>query len=210
MTEQTEAMIADALKRLTGEGERTLFVNALGFERGEWVKDEAGEWHFAQAGAFAISEETQNRAIEVAAGAGVLENEFLKVCVDERGGLSQIYDKQTGRTVLSGRGNALSLYADEGDAWDFNMDYGLSKRELSARAVTFEQDGPRAVCHAEYAFGDSVIRQDIVLTSGSRRLDFETYVDWKEEARMLRVGFPVAVAPEEAVCDVQFGQLRCV
>lgn len=208
LVQETEAMIADALKKLTGEGEKPLFVNALGFERGEWVKDVSGEWRFVRTGAFSVAEDAQDKAFQVAAGDGVLENELLKVCVDERGGISQIYDKQAGRTVLSGRGNALSLYADEGDAWDFNMDYGLSRRELSASSVEFEQDGPRAICHVRYAFGDSIIRQDIVLTSGSRRLDFETYVDWKEQARMLRVGFPVEVAPEEAVCDVQFGHLK--
>ena len=42
----------------------------------------------------------------------------------------------------------------------------------------------------------------------SKRLDFETKVDWKEKHKMLRVHFPVNVRTEQATFDIQYGQAK--
>ena len=59
-------------------------------------------------------------------------------------------------------------------------------------------DGPRAaLCHT-YRYGDSVVRQEVAVFAGSRRVDFVTTVDWQEKERMLRTSFPVDVTALEA------------
>jgi alpha-mannosidase len=50
--------------------------------------------------------------------------------------------------------------------------------------------------------------QDIVLTQGSPRLDFQSRLRWRETEAMLRTSFPVAVHANEASCEIQFGHLR--
>ncbi len=42
----------------------------------------------------------------------------------------------------------------------------------------------------------------------SKRLDFETKVDWKEKHKMLRVHFPVNVRAEQATFDIQYGHVK--
>ena len=48
----------------------------------------------------------------VSATASSLENDLLKVCLNDKGEISSIYDKAQERELLSGIGNRLSLYKD--------------------------------------------------------------------------------------------------
>jgi alpha-mannosidase len=69
-------------------------------------------------------------------------------------------------------------------------------------------DGPQAIVQQVYAYGSSMLTQEVVLTTGSRVLEFRTTVDWRETERMLRSSFPVAVRADEATFEIQFGSLR--
>ncbi len=122
-----------------------------------------------------------------------LENEYLRVDLDERGAVSSIYDKGAGRQVLSGPGNVFELHDDNPrrwDAWDLDIEHRDS----------FVQVGP--------VFGDSSIRQRVWLEPGSRVIHFETEVDWHERHKILKVAFPVAVSASEATYEIQFGHIR--
>ena len=57
-------------------------------------------------------------------------------------------------------------------------------------------------------FGDSTITQTMRLASGSRRLDFDTEVDWHEHHKFLKVAFPVDVHASRATYEIQFGHLE--
>ena len=59
-----------------------------------------------------------------------------------------------------------------------------------------------------YRFEQSTLQQRIVLTTGSRCIDFITTVDWQENHKMLRTSFPVAILATEATCDIQFGSIK--
>jgi alpha-mannosidase len=54
-------------------------------------------------------------------------------------------------------------------------------------------------------FGRSAITQVIRLTAGSRRIEFDTEVDWQERHRFLKVAFPVAVRSAAATYEIQHG-----
>ncbi|MCI8919972.1 MAG: alpha-mannosidase, partial [Eubacterium sp.] len=54
---------------------------------------------------------------------------------------------------------------------------------------------------------NSLIRQSIHFYAQSRRIDFETYVDWKEHQHLLKVHFPIDVHTDQATFEVQFGNL---
>ena len=59
-----------------------------------------------------------------------------------------------------------------------------------------------------YAIGNSELRQEIVLTAGSPRLDFVSRLHWRESKTMLRTSFPVAIHADEATFDIQYGHIR--
>ena len=46
------------------------------------------------------------------------------------------------------------------------------------------------------------------LDAGSRVLRFETFVEWQERHKMLKVAFPVTVTSREATYEIQFGHVR--
>lgn len=48
----------------------------------------------------------------------------------------------------------------------------------------------------------------MVVWRHSRRIDFETVVDWHEEHRLLKAEFPVAVRSTRATYDIQFGYVE--
>ncbi|MGC9468682.1 MAG: alpha-mannosidase, partial [Anaerolineae bacterium] len=140
-----------------------------------------------------------------------LENDYVRVSFGEDGAITSILDKVTGREVVpeGAKANELVLFADLGDAWDFPMDYAeQTPRHLILTATEPRMEGPRAILGHTYRLGESEVRQDVVLTAGSARLDFETHAHWREPRAMLRTRFPVAVHAEEATYEIQFGHIR--
>ena len=59
-----------------------------------------------------------------------------------------------------------------------------------------------------YGTGASRVEQRVVVWRHSRRIDFETVVDWHEEHRLLKAEFPVAVRSTRATYDIQFGYVE--
>ena len=57
-------------------------------------------------------------------------------------------------------------------------------------------------------FGGSRITQIMRLTSGSRRVEFRTQVEWREHHRLLKVAFPVAIRSMRATYEIQHGHLE--
>jgi alpha-mannosidase len=125
------------------------------------------------------------------APSGSLENEFLRVRLEEDGTVSSIWDKEAGREVLAGPGNVFELHDDNPrrwDAWDLDIEH-------RAAYVTVGR-----------SFGRSSIAQTVVLEG--RLLRFDTEVDWHERHEILKVTFPVTVRAREATYEIQFGHLR--
>lgn len=74
--------------------------------------------------------------------------------------------------------------------------------------MEWTENGPvRATLEIEREVMDTVIRQQIHFYAKDRRIDFETYVDWKFAEHVLKVHFPVDVHSDEATYDIQFGNV---
>lgn len=74
--------------------------------------------------------------------------------------------------------------------------------------MEWKEEGPVCtVLELERKVSNSVIKQKIYFYADSARIDFETYVDWKEHQHLLKVHFPVDIHTDEAAFDVQFGNL---
>ena len=145
----------------------------------------------------------------------VLENELMRYEFNSDGQLIRAYDKECEREVMEADalGNVFSLYHDRPlmyDAWDIDLYYENEFTESAVGdSVTALGSGPvRACLDVQLKIGQSSITQRISLPAQSKRLDFETTVDWKEKHQMLRVAFPVDVHVDQASFDIQYGYTK--
>ena len=144
-----------------------------------------------------------------------LENELLRVTWDDAGLLTSVFDKEHEREVLApgARGNLFQLHDDnprEFDAWNVDRDYLDHRADLTdISGIEVVERGPlRGAVRFVRAFGTSAITQTMRLTSGSRRLEFDTEVEWHERHKFLKVAFPVNVHAARATYEIQFGHLE--
>ena len=142
----------------------------------------------------------------------VLENELVRYEFAANGRLKRAFDKIAGREALCGDGNILYLEKDRPlcfEAWDVEV---FRHRDLECEPegeLLSASKGPAfSVLRFAYKLPNSTIEQRVVLRNGSRRLDFETVVDWHERRKMLRVAFPANVMAETATYDIQYGFIK--
>ncbi|MBT3292542.1 MAG: alpha-mannosidase, partial [Victivallales bacterium] len=166
--------------------------NSLSWERNEWLQIDAG-WHYATVpsmGYTVIDTDSGDADIpSVAATVTSLENDLLRVQFGDDGAIISVHDKRLARETIAANGSAnrLAVYQDLGDAWDFPMDYAEQPpRYMELVSSTPRIDGPRAILEQTYRLGHSELKQEIVLTAGSPRLDFVSHLRWRETQTMLR------------------------
>jgi alpha-mannosidase len=147
------------------------------------------------------------------AGRRVIENGLLRVVFDERGEIASIRDKEADRELAAGPCNALRMYKDVPtafDAWDVDSMYPLTPVTLEGRASIEVLDAGPLVARLRIArrINESDLVQVVSLRRGSRRVDFDTTVEWRESHKLLKVEFAVDHRAEDALHEIQFGHLR--
>lgn len=207
-----------------------VIFNSLPWDRQEWIHTN-GSWRKVQVpsmGYTLVSDHVDQDPIDeiascaqlvpgiqesevcVSAEERCVENDTFIVKFDPNGAIISIRDKSEAREVIPQDlpGNALRVYHDEGDAWDFSHDYSAHKgMPLTLHDIRELREGPKVGLVFEYNYGESTLIQTVVLTEGSRRIDFETTVDWRENGKMLRTSFPVNIRTDQVHCEIQFGSL---
>jgi len=143
-----------------------------------------------------------------------LENDYLRAQFNDLGEITSLVDKETGREIAAGLCNAFKMYKDVPswfDAWDIDPQYVDSPVALPQQAsLTLLTAGPLV---AELGLSRplselSTLTQIIRLRRDSRRIDFETTIDWQESHKLLKVAFPVNIHSDEAIHEIQFGHVR--
>jgi len=144
-----------------------------------------------------------------------LENKLLRVEFDAAGLIRRMYDKQARRDAIAagGSANRLELYEDRPanwDAWDVWVYYQEKQpQQAELESVRVIERGPvRAAIEQRWSVGRSKIVQQVRLAAGSRRLDFATHVDWREDDRMLRATFDILALTDKATCEIQYGHVE--
>lgn len=142
-----------------------------------------------------------------------LENRFFRMDFDQRGNLLQIFDKERNRNIAPG-GEILNdwhLYEDRPgryNAWDI-LDRYLDKEieiQKGWDSVQLAEEGPLSIAlKLERTFGDSRAVQIIRIFKDVARIDFETWVDWHETERLLKVSFPLEVKARYYSTDLSAG-----
>lgn len=144
-----------------------------------------------------------------------VENRFFSIRIGADGTFTSIFDKAAQREVLKAgaRGNVLCAFEDRPtvfDNWEVDLFYQEKMREVGGlTSIRITENGPvRATIRVEREFGSSVIIQDIRFYQDIGRIDFDTFLDWKESQVLLKAAFPVDVHANTATYDIQFGNLE--
>jgi len=152
---------------------------------------------------------------EPTATARSLENRYYRIELDKAGEITRIFDKQVERDVLADgeTGNQLRLFEDiphNWDAWEIDADYRNKMTIIrDVQKIEIVEQGPlRAALRIQRQFGQSKLTQTIILWADSRRVDFETEMDWHESHKLLKASFPLAVRSLHATYEIAFGQVE--
>lgn len=145
--------------------------------------------------------------------APVLENEYLRVVFDENMLISGITDKLSGREILAGKGNLLTISHDKPiheSAWNLESDYKMNMTPLTdvESCKVYPFDGVKSRVHIVRRYNKSVIEQDIILKKGAKTLNFRTCVDWYEREKVLKAEFPVDLRARYSTFEVAHGAVE--
>ncbi len=143
-----------------------------------------------------------------------VDTPFYHAELDENGLFTSIYDKEFDREIIreGQKGNLIRMYEDKPmnyDNWDIDMYYTEKSWDVTGvDDMRWVENGPvRAALQITRSVSNSKIFQTICFYADSRRIDFETKIDWKESQHLLKVHFPMDVHSDEAAFDIQFGNV---
>lgn len=142
-----------------------------------------------------------------------LENNLIRAVFNEQGELVSVIDKETGVEFLSAASNQFRVYRDMPtlfDAWDIERFYEQMEEKVpNVVDVTMECRGNlMSSLIIRKKLLDSKIIQRVVLRKDSRRLDFETEIDWRETHKLLKVDFNTNIHTDELISEIQFGHIK--
>ncbi len=144
-----------------------------------------------------------------------IENDEFAVRFDSNGNITSIQtlDDEPTEFISPGQlANVFQLLEDRPlfwDAWDTEI-FSQETATDFTKTESFEvvEQGPvRVAVETVRKIGNSTIRQRISLgpTPGIR---FDTWVDWQEDHKMLKVAFPINVNTNRATYEIQFGHVE--
>ncbi|MDE6055599.1 MAG: alpha-mannosidase, partial [Lachnospiraceae bacterium] len=122
-----------------------------------------------------------------------LETPFYTVKFDQQGMFTSIYDKENDREIVrqGERANLLRMYEDKPiyfDNWDIDIYYTEKFWDVdNVEHMEWTEIGAvRAVLEITRKASQSTIQQKIIFYADRRRIEFVTYVDWKEHQTLLK------------------------
>jgi len=136
------------------------------------------------------------------------------ITFDENANITSIYDKEFDREVIKEgtKANQLEAFEDlpyQYDNWELSEYYKQKKWNVDdLQSIEKITDGARSGFKIIRKFLNSVIEQKVWVYENSRRIDFETDIDWKESHIVLKAAFPINVHADKASYETQFGYVE--
>jgi alpha-mannosidase len=141
-----------------------------------------------------------------------LENNRIKVTIDQNGDISSIVDKDAKRELLKAP-VMLELRDDLSPAWPawevlYETVQAPAREYVANPIVRIIERGPVRVALeiTRHAAGSTFV-QHVRLTDGGDRVDVENLVDWKSPDSLLKVSFPLAASNPKATYDLGLGTI---
>jgi len=141
----------------------------------------------------------------------LLENAHLRVRIDPRSGcIASFYDKRERFEIFRGDGGRGIVIQDHSDTWS----HGVTRFDdaigvFAVRKVARIERGPvRSSIRVESVYGQSRLRQDILLYRDLDRVEVRVTVDWREQFKALKVRFPLNLSGAlRATYEIPYGHI---
>jgi alpha-mannosidase len=136
-----------------------------------------------------------------------LENQYLKISIDPNTGeITQIFDRRSGREVLSDR-LQLQFFEDKGQYWDaWNIDPNYQQHQLESatlKSIEIIESGDLRIClEITSQFRNSTIQQEIQLDSFHAYITVRNRIDWQESQILVKAAFPVSFEADFATYEI--------
>ncbi|MDP2323997.1 MAG: glycoside hydrolase family 38 C-terminal domain-containing protein, partial [Gammaproteobacteria bacterium] len=163
----------------------------------------------------ALREKAREAASPFSYTGKALETPFYTIGFDRAGRIKQIYDRQARRETVRPEGRLNGFYTAEDrplfwDAWDIDPYYRAHVRPVEAlESRELAADGPLFLAiRSTWKVGRaSRLTQDMIVYAHTRRIDFQTRVDWREERTLLKTGFALDIHTAQIRAEIQFGHV---
>lgn len=146
---------------------------------------------------------------------GIIETPFYHVELNEVGHMTSLVDKKADRQVLAkgAKANVIQMFEDKPlahEAWDIDIYYQEKMREVTdlTRMEVTEKGPLHMVVRLEWNYMNTKIKQDMTFYVEDKRIDFKTWVDFRERKQLMKVAFPVDIRSTYATYDVQYGNVQ--
>ena len=144
-----------------------------------------------------------------------LENALIRVSFDQDGNIISILDKAHQREIIppSAKANQFQAFEDRPmrwDAWDIDIYYDDQVWYAnSVHKIEVVETGPlRATLRFHRKIYESTIIQQVSIRANSPRIDFDTWIDWRQQHTLLKVAFPVDILTSAASYEIQWGHVQ--
>ncbi|MBP1913390.1 alpha-mannosidase [Lederbergia galactosidilyticus] len=162
-----------------------------------------------------LKETNSDHQLEKPTFTGHWETEIYQVEWNANGEITRLYDKQEDREVVKPgeTANQLQFFHDRPplwDAWDIDPRFESQVADhVKLQSVEVMQKGrTKDILRFKWSVSNSFIEQDVIFHHHSKRIDFETNVEWQEEHKLLKVAFPVDIITDKATFEIPFGTVE--
>ncbi|MHC1787554.1 MAG: glycoside hydrolase family 38 C-terminal domain-containing protein [Christensenellales bacterium] len=142
----------------------------------------------------------------MASSAAHLENELLRVDLQEGGGITGIRIKANDLQILS-EGLSLVVYEDKRDTWGAQGAIGEALGSYRCLGTVLEEEGRvRASLRIDYAFHDSNAALTLSLGQGEPFLTLRGSLDNREKLALTVLRLPLAALPGRLIAESPYGE----
>lgn len=144
-----------------------------------------------------------------------MENALIRYVFNDVGEFTSIYDIEARREIIEAGKTANQLLAFEDrpmdfDAWDIDIYFEDRMEHMrDVQSLEIIEEGPiRVGIEIKRNYRSSTLVQRIYLTYNSKRVDFDTWIDWHEHHIFIKAGFPVDILSTTATYEIQWGNVE--
>lgn len=152
-------------------------------------------------------EKTKN---ELSVGEFFIENNKLKIEINNKDGTISIFVKDTNGFIITEDSAKIQILDDQSDTWGHGVltfDKIIGQANIINLKIT--EKGPvRATLRVKYHFGNSDITQDFILYKDLDYLISKVTIDWHEKSKMLKIRFPINVSYPSVNYEIPYGMVR--
>lgn len=155
-------------------------------------------------------EENETESIR-SSSSNVLENEFVRMKIDEKsGGIESIYDKGTDTQMCSGTAAVAAVMRDDSDTWSHGVTY-FQELEGYFKPVSIKktEDGcVRSSIRVISKYKSSTLVQTFTLYKDSRDIHVSARINWQEKFKCVKLQFPLNLEHYNAAYEIPFGSIN--